>query len=171
MFVWCRAPLPAEPRIEVGVRGGLTALENESRWIRYWSLPGGGPPLMGNAYATFFTGGATALEPYFGLQRIATSDDHSTQIALGAQVMRFTNPDAAASSAYGFVNGGMLGGWSSGSSSASYQLGGGLGCRTVVRGSLALRIEGRYRRWFDDSSIGLNELSLGIGVGALLGPD
>lgn len=156
-------------RIEIGVRGGITGFENEGSWVRYTAFPGGGFPAMGTAYVTFFTGGRTAVEPYFGFSRVGTSNGHSTQLALGGQVMQFSSPDPETESTYGFVNGGMIGGFSSGSSGASYQLGGGFGYRMVIRESLGVRVEARYRRWFDEDSFGLNEVSLGIGLGALLG--
>src|SRR5438094_138296 len=44
-------------------------------------------------------------------------------------------------------------------------LGGALGYRFKVRNNLAIRLDGRYRRWFSDFK-DLNEIGFGLGLGA-----
>ena len=118
---------------------------------------------------TFFTRSGTAYEPQFALVRSDRTSGHSTQIALAGQVAQFSQPDASRPATYGFLTLGMLGGVGSGGSGSSYQLGGGVGYRTLYRSTLGVRVEARYRRWFDETPYGLNEFSILLGLGALLG--
>jgi hypothetical protein len=55
---------------------------------------------------------------------------------------------------------------SDGSSASGEAFGGAVGYRIKVKNSLAIRFDGRYRRWFGDFK-DLNEIGIGVGVGAM----
>lgn len=157
---------------EIGVRGGITRYFDKglSDGITVTALPVAGYPFVTSAYLTYFTSSRTAIEPQAGLLRYSDEGEGTTYITLGAQLMQFAKPSAAGTNAgYGFIHGGMVGASGDNASSTTFHAGAGAGYRWVYRKSLGLRVEARYRRHFDSSLWGVNELSLGLGFGAILG--
>lgn len=153
---------------ELGVRGGLSFLFREGFTASIVGIPG--PTLQGpqTVYATFFIGETFAVEPQVGFVSARSSGSTRSQVAIAGQLMQFTNAvTESRGSTYAFLNGGLLH-FSSARSNTSYQAGGGVGYRWVVRRSLGLRFEGRYRRYFSRAIAGPNEFSLLIGAGAVL---
>lgn len=154
---------------EIGVQGGLTRWsDNNGDGITIISLPAHSYPVAAMGYATFFTPSHTAIEPQLGYTYVSNGDGVS-RIAFAMQLMQFSKANAAPqNSAYGLINAGIVGAFGSGGSDSSFQLGAGAGYRIVVRKTLGLRFEARYRRWFDSPG-GFNEITIGVGMGAILG--
>lgn len=157
---------------EIGVRGGITRYFDKSLGdgITVTALPVAGYPFVTSAYLTYFTSSRTAIEPQAGVLRYSDDGEGATYITLGAQLMQFAKPSAAGTNAgYGFIDGGLVGVAADHASGATFHAGAGAGYRWVYRKSLGLRVEARYRRHFDRDLWCVNELSLGLGFGAILG--
>jgi hypothetical protein len=56
-----------------------------------------------------------------------------------------------------------------GGDSENVGLGAGLGYRSVIRSSLGLRAEGRYRHWWGEDDFDLNEFAILVGFGVVIG--
>ena len=157
---------------EIGIRGGITRFFDRglSDGFTQTAFPAVAYPFGTSAYFTFFTNSRVAIEPQVGILHYSSNGEGSTSLTLGVQLMQFARPaPAGAASGYGFIHSGMLAAASEGSSNTSFQLGAGAGYRFVYRHSLGIRVEARYRRWLDENGLGPNELSLGLGFGAVLG--
>lgn len=156
---------------EVGFRGGLSRFSGDQGDgpVTVFSFPGSILPVVPMAYVTLFSRSGTAVEPQAGITATWSGGRNETAIAAGAQLMQFAKSDPMRkSSGFGFLNAGLVGGSSGG---GVYNLGGGIGYRTVYRNALGVRVEGGYRRWFGEHEFGLNQIYVVLGLGAVLGSD
>lgn len=155
---------------EVGFRGGISRFSGDQRSsVTLLTFPGSSLPTTPMAYITIFTRSGTAVEPQAGIAASWSGGHNDAAVAAGVQLMQFAKSDPMRkSSGFAFLNAGLVGGSSGG---GTYNLGGGLGYRTVYRNVLGVRVEGGYRRWFDQHEFGLNQLYLAIGLGAVIGSE
>lgn len=156
------------PRPEIGFRGGLTIFREDGSNLSVLSFPAGNFFTAGTVYATMFATPNLALEPQVGILRIGTESGSSGLFTAAFQVNQFFR-DPSAGSVFGLLNVGFTTGFGSGSSDSIYAAGGGAGYRTIVSETLGVRLEGRYRRLFSDEGTGMNEFSVLVGLGAVLG--
>jgi hypothetical protein len=167
----CGSTLTAQaktPSTEVGTSLGLTILSAPgTRGVTQFGLPGEGIQASPTLYATFFTSPSVMIEPQIAFSLLAGSGNTVTSLGLAVQVGYLFSPAQsgsaylAANAAFQTVN------LSSGFGSASGPgFGAALGYRFKVRNNVAIRVDGRYRRWFSDYQ-DLNEIGLGLGLGAL----
>ena len=162
------AAAQSRPATELGIRGGWFHYSgDDDEDFSNLTLPGDGQIGVNTIYATIFAAPRLAVEPHFGLIRFSDDDNASTRFSVGAQLMGFLNADATRSP-YVFATGSLVRASSDSNSDSFGALGAGLGYRTVVRSSLGLRFEARYRRWSNDGE-SVNELGLLVGMGAVLG--
>jgi hypothetical protein len=151
--------------VELGIHAGATILipgGGDAEVV--FGVPGAGslaglfPPI----YATVFATPSVMIEPQIAFLYETGSTSGLLNAAL--QVGYVFNPETPGSlylaahlqTANGFGNGG----------NTEFAAGGSVGYRRVVKDILAVRLEGRYRRWFD--FFGLNEIAIIVGFGAAL---
>ena len=157
------------PRPEIGFRGGLSVYSEGGNSTSVLSFPGSSMLFMSSTvHAMMFVRPTLALEPQVGFIRVG-NEGGSSGIFTGAfQIDQFFgDPDAG--SVFGLLNVGFSTGFGSGTNDSIYAAGGGAGYRTIVSETLGVRVEGRYRRLFGDEGSGLNEFSVLVGLGAVLG--
>ncbi|MEO5510445.1 MAG: hypothetical protein ABIS27_07420 [Longimicrobiales bacterium] len=158
--------------IEVGFRSGVTRFSFPGSDLKFTtvSVPEGAiSPAM--VHATFIVAPHLAVEPQLSFARYGDSDGTSQSVvALGGQVMGLLQ--SPEHSPYGFLYGDLIHANNDGGTGSDgdtrHSLGGGLGYRMVVHRSLALRLEGRYRKIYDDGD-NVNEVGLFVGIGAMIG--
>ncbi|HSK17859.1 MAG TPA: hypothetical protein VK912_01865 [Longimicrobiales bacterium] len=163
------AQASANPRPEIGFRGGLTVYSEDGSSTSVLSFPGGGIFFMSSTvHAMMFVRPTLALEPQVGFLRVG-NDGGSSGLFTGAMQIDQFFGDPSAGSVFGLLNVGFTTGFGSGSNDSIYAAGGGVGYRTIVSETLGVRVEGRYRRLFGDEGSGLNEFSVLVGLGTVLG--
>jgi hypothetical protein len=156
---------------EVGLLAGVTIVSQSGfPSTTSFAVPGSAGPLSPFApvlYASFFATPSLMAEPEISFSSTSSSGTTVTQLLVVLQVAHLFNPHAKGS-AYVGVNGAYqtfsLGGGSSSTSGPGF--GGELGYRATFKNSLAVRVNGRYRRWFSDFK-DMNEIGIGLGLGAL----
>ena len=156
------------PRAEIGTSVGVTILSAFGESTTHIGIPGGiGPvstfsPML---YATIFASPSVFVEPQMSISMTSGGGQTLTSTAIAGQVGYLFSTNTQASP-YVAVGGAFyrLG---NGSSASGPGLGGEIGYRFTVRSNLAIRMNGRYRRWFSDFSE-LNEFGFGLGLGAVL---
>lgn len=163
-----RAQETAKPRPEVGFRGGLTVYRESGSGISVLSIPGDNALFASTVYVMMFAQPTLAIEPQVGMTRVGTESGSSGLFTGAIQLNQFFR-DPSAGSVFGLLNVGFTTGFGDGGSDSIYAAGGGAGYRTIVRESLGVRLEGRYRRLFGDEGIATNEFSILVGLGAVLG--
>jgi len=157
----------AKPGPEVGFRGGLTVYRESGNGLSILSIPGDNALFASTVYLMMFARPMLAIEPQVGLTRVGTESGSSGLFTGAIQLNQFFT-DPSAGSVFGLLNIGFTTGFGDGGSDSVYAAGGGAGYRTIVRESLGVRLEGRYRRMFGDEGIGTNEFSILVGLGAVL---
>jgi hypothetical protein len=163
-----QAQADTRPRAELGFRSGLTLYHESGQTLSVLSFPGANLFSMSTVHLMLFATPSLALEPQVGIVRLGTESSSSGLFTGAFQVNQFLR-DPEAGSVFALLNGGFTTGFGSGGSDTYFALGGGAGYRMIVRETLGVRLEGRYRRLFDDAAIGTNEFSILVGLGAVLG--
>lgn len=156
---------------EVGTSLGVTILtQTGANSLTHIGLPGNAGPLATLSpmvYATFFATPSVLVEPQVSFSSTSSGGQTITTFLFAAQVGYLFTPDAKGSP-YAAVSGAFQtfspGGGASSVSGPGF--GGELGYRFKVKNSLAIRFDGRYRRWFSDFK-DINEIGFGLGLGAI----
>jgi hypothetical protein len=156
---------------EVGLLAGVTIVSQSGfPTTTSFTVPGSAGPLSPFApvlYASFFATPSLMAEPQISFSSTSSSGTTVTQLMVVLQVAHLFSPNAKGS-AYVGVNGAYQtfspGGGASATSGPG--LGGEIGYRAKITNSLAVRVTGRYRRWFSDFK-DINEIGIGLGLGAL----
>ncbi len=136
--------------------------------ITHVCVPGGiGPaPLFSPMlYATFFASPSVMVEPQLAFSTTSGGGESATFFTFVGQIGYLFTPSASAS-AYVAANGAFQTANAGGGTVSGPGFGAALGYRFKVKSSLAIRLDGRYRRWFSDFK-DVNEIGFGLGLGAL----
>ena len=154
---------------EIGTGVGVTILSQSGlNSITHIGAPGGAGPIAPFSpllYASFFATPTVIVEPQASFSSTSSSGTTDTFIFIAGQVAYLFSPHQTGS-AYLGANVAFQTLSETGATSVSGPgFGGELGYRFTVRNSLAIRLNGRYRRWFSDFK-DLNEIGFGLGFGA-----
>ena len=163
-----RADAQALPKVEIGTQAGLSILRSDGDNLTTVSIPGGGFAGMSAVYATFFPSSNVALEPRLSFNRVSDGDFSLTVAGLDARLKVLVN-GALEDSFYLYGAGSVLRTSSDDDSESDFAAGAGIGFRKLATDHLAVNFEGGYRRWFIDGDESLNEFTLSVGVGAVVG--
>ncbi len=153
-----------KPGPEVGITTSLSVLSGGGESLTVFSLPGGGFWPQAVVYGTFFPSSSFAVEPQLGYSLISSGGD-TESFGIGALQLEWFPGDDAAASPYLFGHAALqftLGG----GTNATPAFGGGIGYRKAVAEHVAIRVEGRYRRWVEGD---LNDFTASFGFGVILG--
>lgn len=149
--------------VEVGTLVGVTILSQSGNSVTHVGIPGDGIQASPTLYASFFLSPSLFLEPQLAFTSISSNGSHLTSIGFAAQLGYLFAPNASGSG-YVAANAAIQS-ISDGGSISGEGVGAALGYRFKVKNSLALRVDGRYRRWFGDFK-DMNEVGIGLGLGA-----
>lgn len=132
-------------------------------------LPGQGAVDAPGIYFAFFPSEKLVIEPEVGLRHQSSGGDGLTQIGLTGR-LEYLFRGSVGRSPYVMAQAGLLRLSGFDDSANGYSIGGGVGYRTPVAGSLALSVEGRYRRgtgedFFEED---MNEFALVVALGAVI---
>ncbi len=158
------AAAQGRPVVEIGTKLGVTIESVSGASLTHFGAPGQGILGQPTIYASFFAGRALLVEPEVALNIISSGGQTATSVGLGGQLgylfrgPAVNSPFIAASAAFQSLSGG-------GSSDSEEGLGGKVGYRLLIGGSVGLRVEGGYRRWFKSH---LNEFTIGVGIGGIV---
>lgn len=165
------ATAQGRPSAEVGTSLGVTILtQSGANNVTHVGIPGGAGPLATLSpmvYASFFATPSVLVEPQISLSSTSSGGQTITTFLFAAQVGYLFTPSATGSP-YVAV-GGAYQTFSPGGGASSVNgpgFGGEVGYRFKVKSSLAIRVDGRYRRWFSDFK-DVNEIGFGLGLGAI----
>src|SRR5438876_7513099 len=158
----------AKTNTEVGTSVGVTILSVSGGGgsVTHVGIPGDGIQASPTVYATIFASPSFMVEPQVAFSLLSSGGQTLTSVGLALQFGYLVTPSypgsvyVAANGAFQSVS--LSGG---GGSVSGPGLGGALGYRFKVRNNLAIRLDGRYRRWFSDFK-DLNEIGFGLGLGA-----
>ena len=157
------------PGAEVGTSLGVTILgvSGGGGSVTHFGLPGEGIQASPTLYATLFASPSVMVEPQIAFSLLSGGGSTLTSLGIALQVGYLFTP-AQPGSAYLAANGAfqtvsLSGG---GGSVSGPGFGAALGYRFKVKNNLAIRVDGRYRRWFSDYK-DLNEIGFGLGLGAI----
>src|SRR5437867_12113693 len=158
----------AKASAEIGTLVGVTVLSASGGGgtLTHVGIPGDGVQASPTIYATFFASPAVMIEPQAAFSLLSSGGSTLTSFGVALQAGYLFTPSQPGS-AYVAANGtfqtvSLSGG---GGSVSGPGLGGALGYRFKVKNNVAIRLDGRYRRWFSDYS-DLNEIGFGLGLGA-----
>ena len=152
-------PAQQPSRVELGTMLGVSILSGNGQTEVVAAAPGGGT-LLGTLpvlYANFSVTPHVTVEPqtYFLLSDGSLLVSGSLQVGYVANPQAHTSPFVTAHGGLVYATGG----------DPSFMLGGSVGYRVIATDALAIRIEGRYRRWLDGD---VNDFGLLIGFGVRL---
>ena len=157
---------------EIGTLFGLTHTSRGDRGFTVIGLPDAGPGTgIPALFVEWFPSDKISLGPEFNVA-FYSGGGSDAQASVAGRVAYF--PRGAATSGLYVMGQAGLKGDTSGTAN-TFLAGGGGGYRWRVGPAFVLRLEARYRRWFDSqnyyyhSTSDLNEFSLLIGLGAVLG--
>lgn len=150
-------------RAEVGTLVGVTILSVSGNSVTHIGIPGDGIQASPTLYATFFPSPSVMVEPQVAFTYLSSDGSHATAIGIAAQLGYLTST-APSGSPYLAVNVAFQS-VSDGVTFSGPGVGAAVGYRLVVKHSLAIRFDARYRRWFSDFDE-LNEIGFGMGLGA-----
>ena len=159
----------AKPSPEVGTMAGVTIVSQSGfSTTTHFGIPGGiGPvstfsPML---YATFFASPSVMVEPQVAFSTTSGGGESATFFTFIGQIGYLFNPNASGS-AYVAANGAFETANAGAGTVSGPGFGAALGYRFKVKSSLAMRLDGRYRRWFSDFK-DVNEIGFSLGLGAL----
>jgi hypothetical protein len=172
------APATQSPEPEIGFRAGISRVTEPGgsgfpdQTLTVITVPSTSLFFANGIFATFFLSPRVAIQPQFGLLRQSDDNSSSTLTFLAFQPELFFNPGGTGGYAFGQV--GVLrssssfdGGGSDSENNTTFGVG--IGYRSVIRRSLALRYEARLRRLNDaDGGDPLTEIGLMLGVAAVI---
>ncbi len=141
----------AAPAFEIGTRFGLTVLSDPTTDRAVTNLPGSGPLSLGVVYVDWFPASKWMVELQLGGANITTgSGPDEREVVAALQPGYFF---ASAGSGSFFVGANLAGQLVdvAGMTDTDAALGFAAGYRFLPLPFLALRFEGRYRHWFDQS--------------------
>jgi hypothetical protein len=160
-------PLAGQASSELGTTLGLVVLRRSGTTLTSISAPGSGIFDQPTLYYTNVSPSGLMVEPQLGFTFFSTSGGGSyRRVNAVLQVGWLQHPERRAS-LYWAVNGGFLSVDAGGGADSEFAFGAAMGYRTRVGQGLALRVEGRYRRWLGDLD-GLNEFGVTLGVGGII---
>ena len=167
--VAAQGKLSPKPSAEVGTMLGVTIVSQSGfSTSTHVGVPGGiGPaPLFSPMlYATFFASPSVMVEPQLAFSTTSGGGESATFFTFVGQIGYLFTPSASGS-AYVAANGAFQTANAGGGTVSGPGFGAALGYRFKVKSSLAIRLDGRYRRWFSDFK-DVNEIGFGLGLGAL----
>ncbi len=141
------------PRFEIGTALGVTITVPDGGGdnITSFGIPGGAtvftpPPI----YVSIFATPNVMIEPQISFLTVSGSGESETFFSGVAQLGYLFTPERSGSP-YVAAHAGVLS-FSNGSSESNVGIGGGVGYRVAVGTGLAVRFEGRVRKWTDESS-------------------
>ena len=160
----------ARPKAEVGTMVGVTILKVSGFDSQtHIGVPGGVGPLSTFSpmlYASFFATPSLMVEPQVSFSSTSSGGTTDTFFWFAGQLCYLFTPNQQGSP-YVAVNGAFQTWSETGSGSVSGPgIGGAVGYRIKVKSSLAIRLDGRYRRWFSDFK-DTNEIGFSLGLGAI----
>jgi len=155
---------------EIGTSVGVTILSQSGfNTQTHIGVPGGVGPISVFSpmlYASFFASPSLMVEPQVSFSSTSSGGTTDTFFWFAGQVAYLFTPHQTGSP-YLAVNGAFQTASETGSTSVSGPgFGGAVGYRFKVKSSLAIRLDGRYRRWFSDFA-DLNEIGFSLGLGAI----
>ncbi len=107
----------------------------------------------------------SSVEPQVSFSSTSSGGSTETFFWFAGQVGYLFTPTAKGSG-YVAANGAFQTASLSGTSVSGPGFGGAVGYRVKVKPSLAIRLDGRYRRWFSDFK-DMNEIGFSLGLGAI----
>jgi hypothetical protein len=155
---------------EIGMSLGVTILSASGSTITTVGIPvDAGPlPLFARPamYATIFVTPSVMIEPQVAFSNISGGGSTTfTMLLIGSQFGYLVSPEQR-SSVY-FAANAAFQHLSANGTASGLGVGGALGYRFAVGKGLALRLEGRYRRWLNDFD-GINEIGFSLGIGGII---
>ena len=165
------AAAQGKPSAEVGTSLGVTILtQSGANSVTHVGIPASAGPaatLSPMVYASIFASPSVIVEPQVSFSSTSTGGETFTLFLFAAQVGYLFTPSQS-SSPYVAVSGAFQtvspGGGTPSSNGPGF--GGEVGYRFKVKSSVALRVDGRYRRWFSDFK-DVNEIGFAFGLGAI----
>lgn len=158
------------PRYEIGTSAAFGVLDTGGDDnVTFVGFPGTSQVEGPSVYVSFFPSDQLVIEPEATLRYRSSGGDSSTRIGLNGRV-KYLLRGVAAASPYVAGQAGLLR-VSFDEGETGYSFGGGIGYRAPVSGSLAVSIEGRYRRWTGEDLFGdrnLNEFAFVVAVGGVV---
>jgi len=157
----------ARPKFEIGTQAGLSIMSAGGETITTIAAPGGGFGGSPTIYAVLYGSSNVAFEPRLGFNRVSSDGSSFSTLDAAGRIKVFFD-DPSESSGYTYGEGAVIRVGGSSSSDSNFGAGAGVGFRHVAASRVAVSIEGGYRRWFIEDE-GLNEFTVSIGVGAIVG--
>ena len=153
------------PIVEIGTSLGATIQHVSGSTLTVFGVPGAGILAQPTLYAMFFATPEVFVEPDVAFNLVTGGG--STYTTLGASAsLGYLIPSTTNAAPFVAANVGLQAVSGGGSSHTEAAVGGRVGYRFVVQSSFAVRLEAGYRRWLGSSHI--NEITIGIGLGAIL---
>ena len=151
------------PGAEIGTSLGVTILSGGGESVTHFGIPGTGIFGQPTMYVTI-PSGPLLLEPQIAFNIFSSDGETATTVGLGGQV-GYAFQGAAVNSAYIAGSGAFQSLSGGGDSESDFGAGAALGYRIMLGTSGVMRVEGRFRRWFDSE---LNEFALALGFAVRL---
>src|SRR2546426_4246993 len=151
---------------EIGTSVGVTILSQSGfNTQTHIGVPGGVGPISVFSpmlYASFFASPSVMVEPQVSFSSTSSGGTTDTFLWFAGQLGYLFTPNAPGSP-YLAVNGAYQRFSETGAGSVNGPgIGGAVGYRVKVKNSVAIRVDGRYRRWFSDFA-DLNEIGVSPG--------
>lgn len=155
------------PKFEIGTQAGVSILRSGGETVTTIAAPGGGFSGSPAVYAVLYGSSNVAFEPRLGFSRTSNDGSSFSMLDLAGRLRVFFS-DPVESSGYTYGEGALIRVAGSSSSESNFGAGAGIGYRHVATSFVAVNLESGYRRWFLEGE-GLNEFSVSVGVGAVVG--
>jgi len=158
--------------VEIGTNAGLTILTGGGATTTGLSVPGAGIGGAANLYASFFGPKAIFIEPSGGLNVAHAAGTTITNFGLAGAVGYLLQPNASVKGAYLAGQAALDYAHAGGASATDFALGAKVGYRSPIGNSLAVRLEGGFRKWLHDTgAFGTqSEFTIGVGLGIVRHP-
>jgi hypothetical protein len=152
-------------KLEVGTSMGVAFTFVDGEQVTRFGIPGAGTFLgLAALYFTTFPHPHVLVEPQLHLQVLAHDGDSDSVVSGMLQIGYLLGPNDAGSFYFAAHGGGLF--LDTGGSETLPALGVAAGYRWQFARGGAVRLEARYRRWFDDPD-DLDELAFTLGIGGV----
>ena len=154
--------------VEIGMLFGLSHLSSDDDGVTLIGVPTAGLSGFGSIpslYISWFPGKKLSIGPEFSFGQTASGGFSLTGLYFGGRGAFFLQSNAM-SDPYILGHSALRVIGSRGDYETDFSAGAGLGYQWRLGPAFVLRMEGRYRRWFDDE---INEISFILGFGTRLG--
>jgi hypothetical protein len=158
--------------VEIGTNAGLTIMTGGGATSTAFGVPGAGVGGIANLYASFFSPKPMFFEPSAGLNVAHATGVTVTNLGLAGTVGYLLKKSATIKGAYVAGDGALDYLHAGGGSATDFALGGKVGYRCPIGTSLAVRVEGGFRKWLHSSgAFGTrSEITIGLGLGVVRHP-